>query len=159
MIKINNASVLKAVSKKLSKNIQGVTIYKEKVDQNIKYPCFMIGLESFEENKILAPYYLQTYIIRVLYQYQALPGSSNEKLMEMLTNISEILETIVVSEVDTAQGQTPKTQIIRGHNKNSYINDNKNELEFYINYDIRVAKPEAKLVPKIQHIKISVVPK
>ena len=62
MIKINNASVLKAVAKKLSSSIEGVTIYKEKVDQNIKYPCFMLGLESFEEDKSLAPYYLQSYL-------------------------------------------------------------------------------------------------
>ena len=157
MIKINNASVVKAVSKKLSSSIQGVTIYKEKVDQNIKYPCFMIGLESFEEDKSLGCYYLQTYIIRVLYQYQAMPGSSNEKMLEMLTQVSEALEKINLTEIDVPQGQTPKTQVIRGYNKNSYINETKNELEFYINYDIRVAKPEAKIVDKIQTVKPNVL--
>lgn len=157
MFKINSASILKAVSKKLSQTMTGVTIYKEKVDQNIKYPCVMLGLESFEENKILGAYYLQTYIIRVLYQYQATPGSSNEKMMEVLTQISEALEKITISEVDVTQGQTPKTQLIRGSNKNSYINETKNELEFYINYDLKVAKPEAKIVDKIQTVKPNVL--
>ena len=141
MITIDSTSIFKAVCRQLA-TLPNVTVYKEKIDQGIKYPYAVVGLESFEEEKINKRYYLQTYIIRVLYQYTAPPGSSNEQLIKMISSLTEKLEIINITELDCPRWSDPQSRLVRGYNKNSYINEQKNELEFYINYDLSVVKPE-----------------
>lgn len=125
---VTGKTIISAVIRKIKKAYPDITVYKEKVNQGIKYPYFMIYCEDFSEQKLMRENYLQSFIISVLYQYKELPETSYTEFNEVGYKLAEILQTI---ELDNGH-------LLRGYNKNWYPDEEK--LEFYINYDIKVAK-------------------
>ena len=85
--------------------------------------------------------YLQTFIISVLYQYKELPETSYSNFNNVSYLLTEALRIIELPNGDT----------LRGYNINSYPDNEK--LEFYVNYDIKVAKEQK---DKIKQMKNSI---
>lgn len=112
-----------------------VDIYDETINEGCEYPYFMVVVEDFSEEKLMRENYLQTFIISVLYQYKELPETSYSDFNPISYKLTEALRLI----------ELPNGDKLRGYNINSYPKHQK--LEFYVNYDIKVAT-EPKQVPK-----------
>lgn len=138
--------LLSAVVRAIITAFPAIDTYKETVNQGAEYPYFMVYQEDFIEKKLMRKNYLQSFIISVLYQYKELPETSYVTSNDMAYKLTEILDTI----------KLPNGDKIRGYNKNYYPENQK--LEFYINYDIKVAK-ELEVKPKQQKLKTNVYTK
>lgn len=123
-----------------------IDIYDETINQGCKYPYFMVLCEDFTENKLMRENYLQSFIISVLYQYKQIPETYYIKGNEVGYKLAEILRLITL----------PNGDKLRGNNINWYPENQK--LEFYINYDIKVAS-EKEIVPKQMTQKVNVYKK
>ncbi len=143
---IEGNTILDAVIGKIVKNFPDIDVFQETINQGCRYPYFMVFCEDFTEKKLMRANYLQTFIISVLYQYKRLPETSYYNFNDIAYKLCNILETIELDNGDS----------IRGYNKNWYPDDQK--LEFYINYDIKVAK-EKEEVPKQMTNKVNVYKK
>ena len=151
MIELDGNSVIKAVVRKLKETFPQVNIYKERANQGLTKPYFFVTEESFEESKLMTSNYLQMYIISVLYQYKDPPETSNEQFSFIKQKISDCLEIIELKDVNKEIAQTQK---VRGTDKNSYVENE--ELQFFVNYAVRVNKPRTSTVEKAKTISIDV---
>lgn len=134
---VTGNTILDAVIKKLVKAYPQIDVYQETINQGCKYPYFVVYCESFNEEKLMRGNYLQTFIISVLYQYKKLPETSYYNFNEVAYKLSDILDTVELTN----------GHLIRGYNKNWYPDNQK--LEFYINYDIKVAREKEKVAKQM----------
>ena len=140
---IQGNTILDAVIRSIVKAFPGVDVYQENINQGCEYPYFMVLCEDFTQDKLMRENYLQTFIISVLYQYKELPETSYYEYNEVGYILSEILSKITL----------PNGDKIRGTNINWYPENQK--LEFYVNYDIKVAKEqEAKPKQMTQEVNV-----
>lgn len=131
---IEGNTIIDAVIKAISLAFPDVDIFDETINQGCEYPYFMVIVEDFTEEKLMRENYLQTFIISVLYQYKELPETSYSDFNPISYKLTEALRTI----------ELPNGDKLRGYNINSYPDNQK--LEFYINYDIKVAtEPKEKV--------------
>ena len=156
-IALEGDSIRSAVTRAVKKAFPDVKIYKERVNEGMVKPYFMIKQESFEEKALKKPYYLQTYIISVLYQCKDLPETSYVDFNNVSSKISDAVELIELKDTSAINQQQAQTQLLRGTEKNSYVENN--ELEFYVNYNIRVAKPDDSTSSKMDNLQRSVTSK
>lgn len=143
---IEGNTILDAVIQAIVKAYPDIDVYDEIINEGCQYPYFMVLCEDFTENKLMRKNYLQTFIISVIYQYKELPETSYYQFDKVGYNLAEILELI----------ELPNGDKIRGYSKNWYPDNQK--LEFYINYDIKVAK-EKEPKPKQMTNKVNVYKK
>ena len=127
---INGNTILDAVISTIVKAFPDIDVYQETINEGCKYPYFMVLCEDFAQDKLMRENYLQTFIISVLYQYKELPETSYYESNEVGYKLSDILSKITLSNGDK----------LRGTNINWYPENQK--LEFYVNYDIRVAREQ-----------------
>lgn len=131
---IEGNTIIDAVISKIVGVFPNVDVYDETINQGCEYPYFMVTVEDFSEQKLMRENYLQTFIISVLYQYKELPETSYSNFNPVSYQLAEALRVIELPNGDT----------LRGYNINSYPENQR--LEFYINYDIKVAsEPKAKV--------------
>lgn len=127
---IEGNTILDSVIQAIVKAFPDIDVFQETINQGCKYPYFMVFCEDFSEQKLMRKNYLQSFIISVLYQYKKTPETSYYNFNEIGYKLADILELITLPNGDT----------LRGYNKNWYPDNQK--LEFYINYDIKVAKEQ-----------------
>lgn len=127
---VNGNTILDAVISTIVKAFPDIDVYQETINEGCKYPYFMVLCEDFAQDKLMRENYLQTFIISVLYQYKELPETSYYESNEVGYKLSDILSKITLSNGDK----------LRGTNINWYPENQK--LEFYVNYDIRVAREQ-----------------
>lgn len=132
---ITGNTILDSVIRAINEAYPDIDIYDETINQGCKYPYFMVLCEDFTENKLMRENYLQTFIISVLYQYKPIPETYYVNCNEMAYKLANILRLITL----------PNGDKLRGNNINWYPDNQK--LEFYINYDIKVAS-EREAIPK-----------
>lgn len=132
---ITGNTILDSVIRAINEVYPDIDIYDETINQGCKYPYFMVLCEDFTENKLMRENYLQTFIISVLYQYKPIPETYYVNCNEMAYKLADILRLITL----------PNGDKLRGSNINWYPDNQK--LEFYINYDIKVAS-EREAIPK-----------
>lgn len=156
-IELQGDSIRSAVTRAVKKAFPDVKIYKERVNEGMVKPYFMIKQESFEEKALKKPYYLQTYIISVLYQCKDLPETSYTDFNNVTSKLSDAVDLIEIKDTSAINQTTAKTQLLRGTEKNSYVEND--ELEFYVNYNIRVAKPQESTSPKMTNLQRNVTDK
>ncbi len=143
---IEGNTILDSVISTIVKAYPDIDVFQENINQGCKYPYFMVFCEDFTENKLMRKNYLQTFIISVIYQYKRLPETSYYKFNDVGYKLANLLDLI----------ELPSGDKIRGYNKNWYPDNQK--LEFYINYDIKVAK-EKEPIPKQMTRKVNVYKK
>lgn len=146
-LNIEGQTVLSACVKKIKNNpvFKDINVYKEKINQGIKYPYFMVQVADFTEEKQMEPFYLQTYVIRVLYNHDKPPETHYTKFIDIATQLSECLDVIDLNSIYK----------VRGYAKNYYPANE--ESEFYINYDVRVMKDtgiKPKMVNLVKYIEV-----
>lgn len=130
-LQVTGNTIKSAVVRAIHAKYPTVTIYKEQINENIKYPYFMVMVEDFTERKLIKENYLQTFIISIYYQYKDDTETSYTNLNQIGYELSDCLNII---ELDNKE-------LLRGSNKNWYPRNK--ELEFYINYSIKVYKPQS----------------
>ncbi len=143
---IEGHTILDSVIQAIVKAFPDIDVYEETINEGCKYPYFMVFCEDFTENKLMRKNYLQSFIISVIYQYKELPETSYHAFTKLGYQLAELLELI----------ELPNGDKLRGYNKNWYPDNQK--LEFYINYDIKVAK-EKEPKPKQLTQKVNVYKK
>lgn len=143
---IEGNTILDSVIRTIDKAFPDIDIYQETINQGCEYPYFMVFCEDFSENKLMRKNYLQTFIISVIYQYKELPETSYYAFNKLGYQLAELLDLI----------ELPNGDKLRGYSKNWYPDNQK--LEFYINYDIKVAK-EKEPIPKQMTRKVNVYKK
>lgn len=136
---VNGNTILDAVISTIVKAFPNIDVYQETINQGCKYPYFMVLCEDFAQDKLMRENYLQTFIISVLYQYKELPETSYYESNEVGYKLSGILSKITLSNGDK----------LRGTNINWYPDNQK--LEFYVNYDIRVAREQETKPKQMTH--------
>lgn len=136
---VNGNTILDAVISTIVKAFPNIDVYQETINQGCKYPYFMVLCEDFAQDKLMRENYLQTFIISVLYQYKELPETSYYESNEVGYKLSDILSKITLSNGDK----------LRGTNINWYPDNQK--LEFYVNYDIRVAREQETKPKQMTH--------
>lgn len=143
---IEGNTILNSVIRTISGAYPDVDVYNETVNQGCDYPYFMVLCEDFTENKLMRENYLQSFIISVIYQYKELPETYYTEGNKIGYNLANLLRLITL----------PNGDKLRGNNINWYPENQK--LEFYINYDIKVAS-EKENVPKQLTQKVNVYKK
>lgn len=123
-------TIIDAVIGAITTAFPDVDVYDETINEGCKYPYFVVIVEDFNETKWMRENYLQTFVISVLYQYKELPETSYSDFNKVSYNLTDALRVI----------QLPNGDTLRGYNINSY--PEKAKLEFYVNYDIKVAKEQ-----------------
>lgn len=136
---IEGNTILDAVIAKINGAFPDVDVYDETINEGCEYPYFMVIVEDFSEQKLMRENYLQTFIISVLYQYKELPETSYSDFNPISYKLTETLRTIELPNGDT----------LRGYNINSYPDNSK--LEFYVNYDIKVATEKSEKVKQAKN--------
>ena len=136
---IEGNTIIDSVITKISGAFPNIDVYDEKINEGCEYPYFMVYVEDFSEEKLMRENYLQTFIISVLYQYKALPETSYSDFNTISYKLTDILRQI----------ELPNGDKLRGYNINSYPDDEK--LEFYVNYDIKVAKESNEKVKQMKN--------
>lgn len=145
-LNVQGNTILDSVISSIVKAFPGVDVYQETINQGCQYPYFMVFCENFTEEKLMRENYLQTFIISVLYQYKKLPETSYYDFNDVGYKLSDALRVITL----------PNGHLLRGTEINWY--PDKQKLEFYINYSIKVAK-EKQPVPKQMTNKVNVYKK
>ena len=131
---VEGNTIIDAVIAKINGAFPDIDVYDEKINEGCEYPYFMVIVEDFSEEKLMRENYLQTFIISVLYQYKELPETSYSDFNPISYTLTEALRMI----------ELPNGDKLRGYNINSYPDNQK--LEFYVNYDIKVAtEPQEKV--------------
>lgn len=131
---VEGNTILDAVIKAISGAFKDVDVFDETINEGCEYPYFMVYVEDFKEQKLMRENYLQTFIISVLYQYKETPETSYSDFNPVGYKLTEVLRLIELANGDK----------LRGYNINFYPDNQK--LEFYVNYDIKVAKePDEKV--------------
>ena len=143
---VEGNTIIDSVIAKLVASFPNIDVYDERINEGCEYPYFMVYVEDFSEQKLVGQNYLQTFIISVIYQYKELPETSYSNFNVTGYKLAEELELITL----------PNGDLLRGYNKNFY--PDKQKLEFYINYDIKVEK-EKQSKPKMLHSDINVYTK
>ena len=138
---VEGDTIINAVISKITDAFPNIDVYDETINEGCQYPYFMVYAEDFSEEKLMRENYLQTFIISVLYQYKELPETSYSDFNPVGYKLTETLRLI----------ELPNGDKLRGYNINFYPDHQK--LEFYINYDIKVANEKAE---KIKQMKNSV---
>ena len=134
---IEGNTIIDAVIGAIVSAFPNVDVYDETINEGCKYPYFMVTVDDFSEQKLMRENYLQTFIISVLYQYKDLPETSYSDFNPVGYKLSDALRLITLSNGEK----------VRGYNINFYPDNQK--LEFYINYDIKVAKEQE---PKVKQM-------
>ena len=134
---IEGNTIIDAVIGAIVSVFPNVDVYDETINGGCKYPYFMVTVDDFSEQKLMRENYLQTFIISVLYQYKDLPETSYSNFNPIGYKLSDALRLITLSNGEK----------VRGYNINFY--PDKQKLEFYINYDIKVAKEQE---PKVKQM-------
>ena len=145
-LNVQGNTILDSVISSIVKAFPGVDVYQETINQGCQYPYFMVFCENFTEEKLMRENYLQTFIISVLYQYKKLPETSYYDFNDVGYKLSDALRVITL----------PNGHLLRGTEIIWY--PDKQKLEFYINYSIKVAK-EKQPVPKQMTNKVNVYKK
>ena len=127
---VEGNTIIDAVIQAITDAFPDVSVYDETINEGCEYPYFMVVVEDFSEEKLMRENYLQTFIISVLYQYKELPETSYSDFNPVSYKLTEALRLI----------ELPNGDKLRGYNINSY--PEKQKLEFYVNYDIKVAKEQ-----------------
>lgn len=140
---IEGNTIIDAVIGAIISAFPDVDVYDETINEGCKYPYFMVTVDDFSEQKLMRENYLQTFIISVLYQYKDLPETSYSDFNPVGYKLSDALRLITLSNGEK----------VRGYNINFYPDNQK--LEFYINYDVKVAKEQEPKV-KQMHRKVNV---
>lgn len=140
---INGNTILDSVVRAITAKYPDIDVYCETINEGCPYPYFMVLCEDFTETKLMRTNYLQSFIISVLYQYKELPETSYVDSNEVGHTLSNILRLITL----------PNGHKLRGNNINYYPENQK--LEFYVNYDIKVAEEKEPGV-KQQSLKVNV---
>lgn len=136
---IEGNTILDAVIAKITGAFPNIDVYDETINEGCEYPYFMVLVEDFSEQKLMRENYLQTFIISVLYQYKDLPETSYSNFNSVSYILADALRVIELSNGHT----------LRGYNINYYPDNQK--LEFYINYDIKVAKEPKQKVKQMKN--------
>jgi hypothetical protein len=141
---VDGNTVYSAVVRAVVSAFPDIPVYKEMINEGCTYPYFMIYCEDFGEKKLMRENYLQTFIISVLYQYKKLPETSYNNFNDICYKLSEALQLITLDNGDK----------LRGYNKHYYPELQK--FEYYINYDIKVAKePKNKVKMMTRQVNIT----
>lgn len=143
---VEGNTIIDAVIAKINGAFPDVDVYDEKINEGCEYPYFMVMVEDFSEEKLMRENYLQTFIISVLYQYKEIPETSYSEFNPVSYKLTEALRMI----------ELPNGDKLRGYNINSYPDNEK--LEFYVNYDIKVAT-ELKEKPKQMRNSVNILHK
>lgn len=143
---VEGNTIIDAVIAKINGAFPDVDVYDEKINEGCEYPYFMVMVEDFSEEKLMRENYLQTFIISVLYQYKEIPETSYSEFNQISYKLTEALRMI----------ELPNGDKLRGYNINSYPDNEK--LEFYVNYDIKVAT-ELKEKPKQMRNSVNILHK
>ena len=127
---VEGNTIIDAVIQAITGAFPDVDVYDETINEGCEYPYFVVVVEDFSEEKLMRENYLQTFIISVLYQYKELPETSYSDFNPVSYKLTEALRLI----------ELPNGDKLRGYNINSY--PERQKLEFYVNYDIKVAKEQ-----------------
>lgn len=120
-----------AVARRLTALFEGVTVYKEKVNQHIKYPHFFILQINTSRDKDLSPYNWLNFQLNIRYRPNKDFNSNYSELDQIGLDMIDGLETIEVEG-------TP----LRPTDINYQIVDG--VLQFFINFRMRVKKEQDK---------------
>ena len=136
---VEGNTIIDAVIAKIVGAFPDIPVYDEKINEGCEYPYFMVIVEDFSEEKLMRENYLQTFIISVLYQYKELPETSFSDFNPISYKLTEALRLI----------EFKNGEKLRGYNINSY--PDKEKLEFYVNYDIKVATETEEKVKQMKN--------
>lgn len=133
-------TIIDAIALRLSSELgEGYTIYKERQEQGVNFPCFFIFLRSSNQKKMIG----KRYFIEQKFTVEYRPGTDNKnsEIHDMVDRLNEILEYI------TAEGN-----LYRGTKMSCKVIDG--ILRFYVNYNLYVYK-ETETIDVMESIRIS----
>lgn len=121
--------VKSAVARRLAALFEGVTVYKEKVNQHLKYPHFFILQLNLSREKDLAPFNWLNYQLNIRYRPNKNFDSQYSELDQIGLDMLDGLESVEVEGV-TLRPTDMNYQIVDG------------VLQFFINFRMRVNKEQ-----------------
>lgn len=136
-MQVTSESIKSAVARELKKKYPNVNLYKNKVKQGLKYPCFFIAQINTSNTKVSKDKYELDYLLNIRYHDE---DPTRVKLDEVGFTLLGILERI-----DT------ENLYLFGRNLRYEITDD--VLIFYVNYKVRVIKPIE--VSKLQELELN----
>lgn len=119
-------TIIDAIASKLSSELgEGFTVYKERQEQGVNFPCFFIFLRSSNQKKMIG----RRYFIEQKFTIEYHPGTDNKnsEIHDMVDRLNEILEYIT-AEGNLYRGTKMNCKVVNGI------------LRFYVNYNFYVYK-------------------
>lgn len=124
---LSGDAIKSAVARRLATLFEGITVYKEKVNQHLKYPHFFILQINLSREKDLAPFNWLNYQLNIRYRPNKSFDSKYSELDQIGLDMMNGLEKIEVEG-------TP----LRPTDMSYQIVDD--VLQFFINFRMRVKK-------------------
>ena len=159
---ITGESIKSAIALKLKSsfaNTNGslpITIYKEKIVQGMKKPCFFVWVMDVSQEKLLGNKYERLYQMNIRYHPEGKDLKTYETLAEIGNKLLEYLRYIEVpiflGRYDTDGNPIEDTKPIKGDNLSFKITDN--VLQVYVNYVIKGKFKETEK-PQMQELTIN----
>lgn len=122
---ISSDTIINAISKTLSDNFEGVSIYTNKAEQGLILPCFFITQKNTEFEKVGRNKYKINYLINISYHPKEL---SEVKLNEIAFNLFNLLEVLSLDNKKIIYSKGLRYEIVDGI------------LQFFVNYELTVNK-------------------
>ena len=158
---ITGESIKSAISLKLKNSFANtddsppITIYKEKIVQGMKKPCFFVWVMDVEQEKLMRNNYERVYQINIRYH----PEENDTKTYETLSDIgNKLLDKLTTIDVPIFLGRygvggepIEDKKPVRGTQMSFEIKED--VLQFYVTYSIK-AKQLADEVPEMESLKI-----
>lgn len=118
-----------ALAKQLAALFPGVTVYKEKIERGLKYPCFFVLQLNTSTQPDLRPYAWIDYQMNIRYRPNKDYNSKRSELDQLGLDMMLGLKEVEV-EGQPARGRDISYQIVDG------------VLQFFINFRMRIKKEE-----------------
>ncbi|MEG0297621.1 MAG: hypothetical protein RR620_12955 [Clostridium sp.] len=131
MAKILSETVKSAISLKIKSNYPDVNIYKNKVKQGMKMPCFFISQIDTSQEKVSKTVYKRDYVFNIRYHIDA---STRTELDEVGIDLLGILDQLEIDK-DMFFGNKLRYEIID------------EVLHVFVNYSIRLVKEDEGGIP------------
>ena len=158
---ITGESIKSAISLKLKNSFANtddsppITIYKEKIVQGMKKPCFFVWVMDVEQEKLMRNNYERVYQINIRYH----PEENDTKTYETLSDIgNKLLDKLTTIDVPIFLGRygaggepIEDKKPVRGTQMSFEIKED--VLQFYVTYSIK-AKQLVDEVPEMESLEI-----
>lgn len=100
---MNISEMISTITKTIKQEYKDVTIYKEKVEQGFKTPCFFVTCLNVEQNKVKREKYDRDYLFNIRFHMKEPKRIelllTGEKLQELLQNIKQDNEILIGKEL------------------------------------------------------------